>query len=150
MPIRKLRTYYHKLIASHATPREVAGGFALGIFVAMTPTIGFHTIITLALAAFTRQNKIASLLGCWVVNPLTLFPVFYFIYRIGHWLLGTRHIRQLRPESLTDMLHMGQSVMAPLLVGGVFVGLVSAFASYWIVLTIYPRFKKFKHDHSSP
>lgn len=144
-PLQKLKSLYHSLIHSHATPEEVAWGFALGIFVAMTPTLGLHTIIVIALAALLKKNEIAAVIGVWVVNPVTLFPVFYFIYKVGLWILREPARRELRPESLTDFFHLGGKLVAPLWAGGIVVGLISALVSFYLVKWIYPYLRKMTH-----
>jgi uncharacterized protein (DUF2062 family) len=139
--VKKAKELYHKLIYSHATAREVAGGFAIGIFISMTPTLGLHTFLSVGLAALFKKSKIAAIIGCWVVNPATLFPVFYYIYRVGHWVLGTNHVRRLRPESIKDFFHLGGEIIVPLWTGSLVVGTLSAVVSYYLVRWIYPLLK---------
>lgn len=144
--LKKAKALYDKLLHSQATTREVAGGFAVGIFIAMTPTLGLHTFLAVGLAALFKKNKIASVIGCWVVNPATLFPIFYFIYRVGHWVLGTSHVRRLRPESIKDFFHLGGEIIVPLWTGSLVVGTVSAVISYYVIKWGYPILKKQKEQ----
>lgn len=146
IPIKKFKEYWNKLIHSHATPEEVAWGFALGIFIAMTPTIGLHTIATIALAAFFKKNEIAAIIGAWIVNPMTIFPIFYFTFKVGRLILGESGSVELRPESVTDLFHMSGEILLPLWIGGIVIGLLSALISYYLVKWIYPYLKKGKEQ----
>ena len=135
------------LILSHASPEEVAQGFALGTFISMTPLLGLHTLLAVIAAALLKKNEIATILGAWVVNPLTLFPIYYFTYRMGHLILGTPHSKELRPESIKDFFHIGANLMRPLWIGGLFVGLISAIVGYYLMLWLYPLIKAKIHRH---
>lgn len=64
----------------------VARGVAVGLFVGLTPTIGFQTVLMLAFCALLRGNFIAAFAVSWVSNPLTVTPLY-----VGYYLLG-KHV----------------------------------------------------------
>lgn len=142
MNIKKIRHYYHELLLSHATPTDVAYGFALGVFISITPTLGLHMVLAIALAAVFKKNKIAAIIGAWVNNPLTIFPIYYYAYRLGEWVLRDPRPKNLRPESLKDVFHLSKELMIPLWIGGILLGLITAIVAYYLVLWIYPRLKQ--------
>lgn len=137
----KLRDYYHKLLLSHASPHEVAQGFAMGVFIAMTPTMGFQTLIAIALAAYLKKNELAAIIGCWVTNPLTAFPIYYFNFRVGQVLMGSPKI-DLREEKLSDIFNLGADILIPLWIGCLIIGLISAALGYWLALRLFPYLKR--------
>lgn len=145
MGLNKIKKYYHELLLSHATTSDVAYGFALGIFISMTPTLGLHAILSIALAALLKKNKIAAVLGTIINNPLTLFPIYYYAYRLGAWILQDPHPKNLRPESLKDIFHLGKELMLPLWIGGILIGLAAGAITYYLVLWLHPRLKKEIH-----
>ncbi|MBE0438505.1 MAG: DUF2062 domain-containing protein [Gammaproteobacteria bacterium] len=71
----------------HLNRRSVAGGLALGLFIAFMPILG-QMFVAAALAIVFRVNLPIAVMGVWVTNPLTLAPLYYFTYKIGAWLLG--------------------------------------------------------------
>jgi len=73
---------------------RLAAAFALGVFIAFTPTIGFHTAMVLLAAWAMRLNKAVALTGTFVNNPWTIIPMY------------------LGPTWLTNrvMLHLGVDV----------------------------------------
>jgi len=73
---RVLRYQWLKLLRLQEDPRKIAWGMALGVFVGVTPTIPFHTVIALSLAALLRVSPVTAFIGIQVGNPLTV-PAFY-------------------------------------------------------------------------
>jgi len=84
------------------TPHAVAAGFAAGAAVSVTPFLGGHTLLTVALAWLTRGNVLAALLGGVVVgNPWTVPLFLAATYRLGCLVLG------LPPEGLHHLARLG-------------------------------------------
>jgi uncharacterized protein len=71
----------------HLHRRTARGAFAIGAFVALIP-MPFQTVLAIALAIFFRVNVPIAFALCWVTNPFTMGPVFYFCYSIGAIILG--------------------------------------------------------------
>jgi len=63
--------------------RAVAGGVALGLFIAFTPTIPFQMLLAAAGALLLKVNLPAAVAGVWVTNPVTAVPVFLAARRLG-------------------------------------------------------------------
>lgn len=68
--------------------RAVAGGLALGLFVAFTPTIPFQMILTAVGALYFRVNLPVGLAACWVTNPLTAVPFYWLAWKIGQYTMS--------------------------------------------------------------
>lgn len=83
-PRRTIRYYWLKIIRLQGDPHVLARGVAIGIFIGVTPTIPFHTVLAIALALILRGSKITALLFTVIVsNPLTFFFQYYFSWRLG-------------------------------------------------------------------
>lgn len=122
-------------------PHYIAKGMAIGVFVSITPTIPFHTLIALALAFIFRASKLAAAIGVWFSNPFTI-PIFYFAsYRMGRLFFGNLAACSGACESITDLLKLGVEVALATIVGGVVVGLGPAAAAYFITRIIVVRMK---------
>jgi len=63
--------------------RALAGGIALGLFIGLTPTVGFQTPLILAGALLFRANFPAAFLALWVSNPLTTPLLYWGFNRLG-------------------------------------------------------------------
>lgn len=66
---------------------SVASAVSIGLFVGYIPLPG-HMIVAAIIAILLRANMAVAIAMCWVVNPLTMIPMFGFAYAIGASLLG--------------------------------------------------------------
>lgn len=91
-PQRTIKYFYLRFIRLQGEPSILARGVAIGTFIGITPTIPFHTVLTLLFAFILRGSKIAALLATVIVsNPVTFFPQYYLSWRIGSWLTPGKH-----------------------------------------------------------
>ncbi|HAW26611.1 MAG TPA: hypothetical protein DCY03_00615, partial [Planctomycetaceae bacterium] len=71
---------------------SIALGTAIGMFIALTPTVGIQMLMVLCVAFLTRPffkfNQVASLITVYVSNPLTIVPIYWFDYKIGTYYVG--------------------------------------------------------------
>jgi len=139
---RSTRYLSKRVLRLTATPHVIAIGFAAGAFASFTPFIGLHFLISFALAYLLGGNIIASAFGTAIGNPLTFPLIWASTYKIGNWILsgGPHHPHH---DKLEIELHHGMfsrsldtilPLIKPMLVGAVPLGLISATASYFIVL----------------
>lgn len=78
--------FRHELWA--LTEPELAKGFALGVFIGCTPTMGVQIALCGVAAFFLRVNIPIALLGTLISNPITA-PILYPLeYKFGVWLVG--------------------------------------------------------------
>jgi len=157
MNIRRINRYYFlRFTRLRGSPRALAGGTAIGVFVGLTPTIPFHTIMIIALALLTRTSAIAGVIISWIVcNPITYLPIYYFSAVIGNKLtpyeLNIDRIRivlklLLDSENFKNSLaiigDLGYETLAVLGIGGVAMALPLGVVSYYLALSFFVRFHK--------
>lgn len=80
---KAVRFIYGRVLHADDSPHRIAMGAGLGTFVAFTPTVGFQTVISVAVAAAFRANKAVCILPVWITNPFTLGPIYWFCWRVG-------------------------------------------------------------------
>ena len=80
---KKIAVFIEKVKKLNGDPHYVAFGMAIGVFVAMTPTIPFHTILAIILAILLNASKPAAVLGVWVSNPFTVVFLYFACYKVG-------------------------------------------------------------------
>ena len=116
----------------HLNRHSVAGGLAIGLFLAFMP-MPFQMIPAAALAILLRVNLPMALAGVWVSNPLTMAPMLYFQYRMGKLLMGER-IRETGFEPTLQWFWAELTLIwQPLLLGSTLCGIVAALAGYGFI-----------------
>jgi uncharacterized protein (DUF2062 family) len=117
-------------------PHFVAMGLAIGVFISITPTIPFHTVLAVSLAILLRGSKVAAALGVWFSNPVTA-PIFYWgSYKLGMYILGNRAPFDVKYESILELLDLGMDVTIAMIAGGIILGILPGIASYFITRKI--------------
>ncbi len=130
------------LLGSGENPAVIARGCAVGFFVALSPLLGLHTVMSIFFAFLLRGNRLAAILASWICNPFTMVPLLYFEFKVGELLLGGNASFPENIKTLHDVLHASTRVAVPLLVGGHLAGLVLALVSYPLVKMIVIRARR--------
>jgi uncharacterized protein (DUF2062 family) len=148
-----LKSWLHRLVAQKGCPKEIALGFALGIFIGMSPFFLCHTVTAVLLAAAFGWNRVSAALGVFITNPVTL-PFFYGLtYQVGAWLTGSG-MDILIPEAFNLETFLWVIQSAPKLlwimtVGGIVTGLPLAAAGYYLALWAVRRHRS-RHPRPRP
>jgi len=158
---KKISSFVEKVKRLNGNPHYVAFGMAIGVFVAITPTIPFHTILALALAILLKASKPAALLGVWVSNPITVVFLYLACYKVGHFFfegsLQAQESIELLIEHLESDAHFSQKVsyfnefartqiktFMIMNAGGVILGLPSGVVTYFITKRFFAKLRKGK------
>jgi hypothetical protein len=144
------RSFFKWLVRLRRSPRSISGGFALGTFIAFTPTIGVQFAIVIFLATLFNLNRPAALLTIWITNAATMAPIYAFNYMIGTFLWAgppVGEVYETFQQLAINLLHfefwdmfaqfqsvlsLGREIIVPLLIGSTLVGLVSAVLVYMV------------------
>ena len=130
------REFIDRVKKLEGDPHFVAMGLAIGVFISITPTIPFHTVLAVSLAILLRGSKVAAALGVWFSNPVTA-PIFYWgSYKLGMYILGNRAPFDVKYESILELLDLGMDVTIAMIAGGVILGVLPGIASYFITRKI--------------
>jgi hypothetical protein len=149
-----------RILTARGTPDSIAGGAALGVFMAMTPALGLQMVTAFALATAMRVNKIVAMLMCWVTNPVTIVPIYYSCYRIGVWVLPAHRVPDARAvlRNVSDQVRqltllefwqtfevifreMGR-MFWPLIVGCLIVGTITATITYPVTYRLVVLYRR--------
>jgi uncharacterized protein len=142
---RVLRYHWLKFRRLQEDPRKIAGGLALGIFIGMTPTIPFHLVTALPLAALLRVSPVTAFIGLQIGNPLTIPAIYLAAYKVGQFLLY-RGRPLVFPETFSFkawMCVLWQGGVT-LQVGGVILAIPPAIVAYFLTLWIVQRYHRRK------
>jgi uncharacterized protein (DUF2062 family) len=133
---RSLRYLLKRILRLSGSPHAIALGAAVGVFTSLTPFLGFHLIITCAIAWILGANALAGVLATSIGNPLTFPLIWASTYQLGHLILrGVSHAppprleHDLMHKPLTDIL----PVIEPMVIGSIPIGLLLGVTAYFIV-----------------
>ena len=150
---RRLRYFiYHNLLHADDPPHKLALGMAVGIFVALTPTVGVQMVIAGFLSWLLRANKAVSVAVVWISNPGTMVPIYWYCYRIGCAVLRVEPIGHpwwsgltAPPNGWWPAIHFYWSrlveVAGPLWLGSFIAGGILAYFTYCAVYRVIRSYR---------
>ena len=135
--LRSYRYVTKRVLRLRATPHAVSFGIAIGVFTSVTPFLGLHILLSMALAFIVRVNVLAAALGTFFGNPLTFPFIWIGTYKLGNMILygngGHLGMGQLAKRIIHLSYHELLQIIKPMIVGAIPVGLLAAAVSYFLV-----------------
>jgi uncharacterized protein (DUF2062 family) len=143
--MKYIKDRVRSLFRLNDSPHRLATAFALGIFIAFSPILGFHTISCLLLAWAFRLSKIVVLTAAFMNNPWTIVPIYGSCLWIGMKITGSGsaipHIAWSE-LNLTSAYMILKPYLWPFVAGTLIVGVIAAAASYGVVYWAVMRYRK--------
>lgn len=137
---------YRRFLKIRGTPRQIALGFALGLFVGMSPTMGVQMPIAVFFAALLKWNKISAVVGVWISNPVTAPILYGLTFFIGSKITGVTN--SFSPNNVFDfdliyqILIKAPEIFLALVLGGVVAGIPLAMLGYQFSFTAVNRYQE--------
>lgn len=145
------------------TPEEIAGGMAIGLFMAFASPPGLQLLPAAALASITGCSVIAAVSAVFVSNPFTMPFLYPLAGVIGSWITGVP-LRGTVPttdegfwKSMTDFRSHGRTVSL-VMVGCIIMGTLAALIGYHVTKVCVNAHRRHlaatrgskSHDESDP
>ena len=132
-----LKERFLGLCRSNSSSREIALGMAIGVFIGITPTYGFHFIMAF-IVAFTMKhvNKVAIFLGINISLPPTIPFITWAGYSLGRVMLGSNAYPALGWEdfkhfSYNDFFNFFYALLAGSLILGIALSALTYYLTLW-------------------
>ena len=141
--IQRIRTQLHQILHLDESPRRTALAFAIGVFIAFSPTHGLHTLMVLFCTWAFRLNFLALMAGALVNNPWTLVPILGATLWTGLVVLGMPPVEALTwsDASFAAVYRQVRPYILPFLVGGLLLSVLGAAISYPISYWIISKYR---------
>jgi uncharacterized protein (DUF2062 family) len=143
---RPIRRAYQRFLKIRGKPREIALGFALGVFIGLTPTMGVQTPLAILIAAVLKWSKLGGAAGVWITNPLTAPVIYSATYLVGTRILGNGPLPEMPADAgfdvLKELLLRAPQVLLTLLLGGIVIGLPLATGAYYLSFFAVRRYQE--------
>jgi len=126
----------------HVNRHALARGVAVGLFVGLTPTVGFQTIFMVIGCVILRGNFPAAFLVSWVSNPITMAPLYLGFNILGEAIFGHAVRTAVQLSGL-----LGEATLQTIFLGlgSLLIAVPSALAGYllslctWQLLGLQPE-----------
>ena len=164
--VRKLvyNRFILPIIQSTGSMRQVNWGVAIGVFFALTPTVGVQMYTVALLWAFCRYvlntnfNLTVALAMVWISNPLTMIPLYYLFLVSGYTAMSSEDKLSFahfdsQLSAFNEMENAWDSVAGafrflildlgwPMVVGSMFFAIPGAIISYWLSDYLLSRYRQ--------
>ena len=143
--MKYIRDRIRSLFHLSDSPNKLASAFALGVFIAFTPTIGLHTISCLFFAWLFRLSKLVVLTAAFINNPWTIVPLYGFCLWFGIKITGSdTAIPHIAWHELTfsNAYLILKPYLWPFVAGTLVIGVAAAVVSYGLIYWAAIKHKK--------
>ena len=139
-----LRAKIREALHLGETPQRTAVAFALGVFIAFTPTYGLHCASAVFLAWAFRMNFPALLVGTLINNPWTVVPILGATMWTGFFLLGIQEIPEVSWShlSITSLYETVLPFILPFTLGALTLSMLGALLAYPLGLLLISWYRK--------
>jgi uncharacterized protein (DUF2062 family) len=150
---RYLRDRIRELVKFDEPPHRLAVAFALGVFIAFSPWLGFHFASAVALAWIFRLNKVVVLTACFINNPWTMVPMYAFCLWFGVKITGSSvQVPDIAWQDLgfRDLFLVLKPFLLPFVAGTLALGVVMAIPSYYLFLWAVKKYRREEKQSAEP
>ncbi len=139
----KLRAHLRQLLHLDESPQRTALAFAVGMFIAFSPTYGLHTLSAFFCVWAFRLNAVAVLTASFINNPWTVVPILGATFWTGFQLMGMPAGAAFDWDHLTVAALYEQLMpyIVPFFVGGLALSLAGAALSYPLVYALLAKYR---------
>lgn len=131
---------YDRFIRLRGSPKEIALGLALGLFIGMSPFFGLHILIAAVFAAVFRWSKISAILGVNITNAFTAPFIYPLTYWIGSQLTGLSSGSDINVAFTVDgmilLVKQSPRILLSMTAGGAVLGIPIAVLGYILALRL--------------
>ncbi len=126
------------------SPHQLATAFAVGIFIAFSPTIGLHTVSCLLFAWAFRLSKLVVFTAAFINNPWTIVPMYSFCLWFGMKITGASIEPAISWNEVTfwNIYELLTPYLWPFVAGTFVVGLVASAVAYFLIYWAVVRYRK--------
>lgn len=126
-----------KILKEKLPPEDIAGGWALGMFIGCSVPFGIQLIIAIPLAMMMRVSKLGATLGTFITNPVTIFFIYPAQTFVVNKLLfgGSLTYSKLAETEWcwSAVRRLGAEVMVSFFLGGILLAVIMTPITYFFV-----------------
>lgn len=134
--LRIFGKFIHEPNLWHLNRKSVSMAFLVGLFFMWVP-LPSQMFLAAGAAILLRCNLPLSVALVWITNPITMPPMFYAAYTLGHWMLGTPP-SNIQFEASFDWIAQQMVVIwQPFLLGCMTLGIISSITGFTVIRLLW-------------
>jgi uncharacterized protein (DUF2062 family) len=139
-----VRSLFRQILHLRESPHRTALAFAVGIFIAFSPTYGLHTIMVAFCTWAFGLNFIALFAGAFINNPWTLVPILGATFWTGALILGETDLPAFNWDDLSfaGIYHQVVPYAVPFFVGGTVLSILGALVAYPLAYYLITKYRR--------
>ncbi len=144
---RSFRSLLRQVLHLRESPQRTALAFALGVFIAFSPTYGLHTVMVVLCTWLFRLNFLALMAGAFVNNPWTVVPILGATYWTGALLMGRTDVPTFDWHDLS-FAGLYQQILPyaiPFVLGGFLLSVIGALLAYPAAYFFVSKYRRASH-----
>ncbi|HLG44482.1 MAG TPA: DUF2062 domain-containing protein [Nitrospirales bacterium] len=143
IPLTLIKDKFRLILHLGDSPQRTALAFALGAFLAFTPTYGLHIASAFLCAWVFRLNLVALMAGTFINNPWTLLPIVGTSLWVGLLLDPVGAPPEIDWSHFTVLMLWDQlrPFLLPFVLGHLILGIIAAAVGYVLVYVGILRFR---------
>lgn len=153
-PAAYYRLLKRKIVREKLSPEDVAGGWALGMFIGCAIPFGLQLLIAIPLAMMMRVSKLGATLGTFITNPVTIFFIYPAQTFVVNKLLFGGSLTYSKLSETEWSWHavrkLGVEAMASFFLGGIFLAIIMTPIAYFFVRRLVVRHREKSGDAAVP
>lgn len=136
-----IKTRFHQFVSIDEPPHRISLAFAIGVFIAFSPTIGLHTISAVAAAWLFKMNRAVIIAGSLVSNPWTMVFVYGSSICFGSFILQNENSCFIESLGKNELMAYPKTMLMPYLTGTIVLGIIVALISYFLLYMVLVMYK---------
>jgi uncharacterized protein (DUF2062 family) len=130
--MKRIRSLIRQALHLDESPRRTALAFALGVFIAFSPSYGLHTLSAVFCSWAFRLNFLALMTGTLLNNPWTMVPILGATFWTGFQIMGIPDVPALhwRDVSVETFYQQVRPYAVPFFIGGLTLSIIGAAVAY--------------------
>ena len=150
--LASLRTQLSQVLHLQDSPHRISVAFAVGVFIAFSPTYGFHTLSVIFCAWAFRLNFPALMLGNLINNPWTTVPILGATMWIGFLILGMPDTPSFSWDDLSTETFYEVIVpyLLPFILGACTLSLLGSLIAYPLGRILISQYRKRNKNPADP
>lgn len=140
----KFQERFNKLLYIDKSPHQIATASAVGMLIGLSPYVGLHTVLAIAISYVFKLPIYPLILGAYITNPFTVVIIYAFCYKLGVIITGVHFHMDISWSEMTfsNLMANMKGLFWPLFVGCHTLGAIFAVFTYFFIFYLVKKYRE--------